>query len=146
MGNTKIVGLALPAIPVEIRFRPVFTIVWCRRVRKRPHPAPFGRIVMETASLRSRVPWLAASFVVLTAMPWPLAAQQPAVNPSPPVQPAVPPSAQPGAGPGSPPLASPPNPAASAQPQPPPSWQQGRPEGEGAAMLAPVPALPIATA
>src|SRR5712671_4740712 len=101
---------------------------------------------METASLRSRVPWLAASFVVLTAMPWPLAAQQPAVNPSPPVQPAVPPSAQPGAGPGSQPLASPPNPAASAQPQPPPSWQQGRPEGEGAAMLAPVPALPIATA
>jgi glucose/arabinose dehydrogenase len=102
---------------------------------------------METASLRSRVPWLAASFVVLTAMPWPLAAQQPAVNPSPPVQPAVPPSAQPGAGPGSQPLASPPSPAAqSAQPQPPPSWQQGRPEGEGAAILAPVPALPIATA
>ena len=101
---------------------------------------------METASLRSRVRWLAASFVVLTAMPWPLAAQQPAVNPSPPVQPAVPPSAQPGAGPGSQPLASPPNPAASAQPQPPPSWQQGRPEGEGAAILAPVPALPIATA
>jgi len=102
---------------------------------------------METAALRSRVRWLAASFVVLTAMPWPLAAQQPAVNPSPPVQPAVPPSAQPGAGPGSQPLASPPSPAAqSAQPQPPPSWQQGRPEGEGAAILAPVPALPIATA
>src|SRR6266568_4762196 len=56
---------------------------------------------METASLRSRVRWLAASFVVLRAIPWPLAAQQPAVNPSPPVQPAVSPSAQPGAGPGS---------------------------------------------
>jgi len=97
---------------------------------------------METASLRSRVLWLAASFVVLIAIP--LAAQQPAVNPSPPVQPAVSPSAQPGAGPGSQPLVSPPGPAA--QPQPPPSWQQGRPEGEGAAMLAPVPALPIATA
>ena len=102
---------------------------------------------MEAASLRLRVLWLAASFVVLTAIPWPLAAQQPAVNPSPPVQPAVSPSAQPGAGPGSQPLVSPPGPAAqSAQPQPPPSWQQGRPEGEGAAMLAPVPALPIATA
>jgi glucose/arabinose dehydrogenase len=98
-------------------------------------------MVMETASLRSRVLWLAASFVVLIAIPWPLAAQQPAVNPSPPVSP----SAQPaGAGPGSQPPVSPPGPAA--QPQPPPSWQQGRPEGEGAAMLAPVPALPIATA
>jgi glucose/arabinose dehydrogenase len=102
---------------------------------------------METASLRSRVLWLAAGFVILTAIPWPLAAQQPAVNPSPSAQPAVPSSAQPGAGPGSQPLVSPSGPASqTAQPQPPPSWQQGRPEGEGAAMLAPVPALPIATA
>ena len=74
---------------------------------------------METASLRSRVLWLAAGFVILTAIPWPLAAQQPALNPSPPVQPAVPSSAQPGAGPGSQPLVSPSGPASqTAQPQP----------------------------
>jgi len=38
---------------------------------------------MVMASLRSRVLWLTASFVVLTAIPWPLAAQQPA-QPQPP--------------------------------------------------------------
>jgi glucose/arabinose dehydrogenase len=76
------------------------------------------------------------------------------VTPSPATQPPVPPSAQPGAGPGSQPLVSPPAPAAQAPtsgqaaqaPATPPSWTQGRPEGEGALKLAPVPALPIATA
>jgi glucose/arabinose dehydrogenase len=84
----------------------------------------------------------------------PVAAQQPAVNPSSPNQPSVPPSAQPGAGLSSQPLVSPPAPAAQAPasgqaaqaPAPPPSWQQGRPESEAAVKLAPVPALPIATA
>src|SRR6266480_6919853 len=99
---------------------------------------------METASLCFRAAWIAASLVVLTAMPYPVAAQQPAVNPSPPAQPAVPPSAQPGAGPGSTPLVS--APSAAGQTQTPPPWQQGMPTGEEAAKLAPVPALPIATA
>src|SRR5439155_16422416 len=35
--------------------------------------------------------------------------------------------------------------APGAAPTPPPSWQQGRPEGDAAVKLAPVPALPIAT-
>src|SRR5712691_9110752 len=76
-----------------------------------------------------------AALAALLLAAAPVAAQQPAVNPSPPAQPAVPPSAQPGAGPGS-----------AQAPAAPPPWAQGRPEGEGAAKLAPVPALPIATA
>src|SRR5438477_466627 len=65
--------------------------------------------------------------------------------------------------PGSLPMTSPPAPAAQAPaaapapgapspgttaqaPTTPPSWQQGRPEAEAAVKLAPVPALPIATA
>jgi glucose/arabinose dehydrogenase len=82
----------------------------------------------------------------------PVAAQQPAVNPSPPSQPAVPPSAQPGAGPGSQPL--PPStlapataaPGQAAQAPAPPSWMQGAPSTAAESKLAPVPALPIATA
>jgi glucose/arabinose dehydrogenase len=80
---------------------------------------------METASSRSRVLLLTAIFVALTATSARLAAQQPAINPLPPTAPPAP-AAQPGA--------------------PPPSWQQGRPEAEQAVKLAPVPALPIATA
>ena len=80
---------------------------------------------MEKSSSRSRVLWLAASLVVLALMPWPLAAQQPAINSSPPAAPPAP-ATQPGA--------------------PPPSWQQARPESEEAVKLVPVPALPIATA
>jgi glucose/arabinose dehydrogenase len=108
---------------------------------------------MTTIQIRSRTLLLAALAVGLFAA-GPIAAQQPAVNPSPPTQPLVPPSAQPGAGPGSQPLVSPPPPAAQAPasgqaaqaPTAPPTWTQGRPEGEGAVKLAPVPALPIATA
>src|SRR5438128_5177421 len=100
---------------------------------------------MKTTLSCSRHVLIAAFAAGLVAAAAPVAAQQPAVNPNPPVQPAVPPSAQPGAGPGSQPLVSPPGPAAQTA-HTPPSWQQGRPEGEGAAMLAPVPALPIATA
>jgi glucose/arabinose dehydrogenase len=85
-----------------------------------------------------------------------IAQQQPAANPSPPSQPPVTREAQPGGGPGSQPMVSPPGSSPSAQapaagqaaqgPTPPPSWQQGRPEAEAAVKLAPVPALPIATA
>ena len=86
---------------------------------------------------------VAAGTVVAAAPTW---AQQPAVNPSSPTQPPVPPSAQPGAGPGSQPLTSP-APASSAQaPAAPPSWMQGAPSAAAEAKLAPVPALPIATA
>jgi glucose/arabinose dehydrogenase len=85
---------------------------------------------------------LAAGLVIAVA---PIAAQQPAVNPNPPAQPTPSPAAQPGAGPGSQPLVSPALPAAQA-PGTPPTWAQGRPEGEAAVKLAPVPALPIATA
>ena len=109
-----------------------------------------------TIRSHSRTVLLAALAGGLVAAAGPLAAQQPAVNPSPPAQPAMPPAAQPGAGPGSQPLVGP-APAAqapapggapgqAAQSPPPPSWQQGRPEGEAAVKLAPVPALPIATA
>ena len=98
---------------------------------------------MEKASLCSRVLWLAASFVVLAAIPLPLAAQQPAVNPSPTAQPPASAIPQPGAASGSTPLASAPP---AGQAQTPPPWQQGMPAGESAAKLAPVPALPIATA
>jgi hypothetical protein len=104
-------------------------------------PTPLGRIAMETASSLSRVLWLAASFVVLAAIPFPLAGQQPAVNPA--AQPPASSATQPGAGPGSTPLASAPP---AGQAQTPPPWQQGMPAGESAAKLAPVPALPIATA
>jgi glucose/arabinose dehydrogenase len=85
---------------------------------------------------------LAAGLVIAAA---PVPAQQPAVNPNPPAQPNPSPSAQPGAGPGSQPLVSPASPAAQA-PGTPPTWAQGRPEGEAAVKLAPVSALPIATA
>src|SRR5437763_15835476 len=95
----------------------------------------------------SRTVLIAALAAGLVAVAGPLAAQQPAVNPSPPSQPPVPQAAQPGAGPGSQPLTSPgPGGPAAQAPTPPPSWQQGRPEGEAAVKLAPVPALPIATA
>jgi glucose/arabinose dehydrogenase len=108
---------------------------------------------MKTMLSSSRTVLLAALAAGLVAA-GPLAAQQPAVNQSPPTQPPVPPSAQPGAGLGSQPLVSPPAPAAQAPtpgqaaqaPAAPPPWAQGRPEGEGAVKLAPVPALPIATA
>src|SRR5215471_16521113 len=75
---------------------------------------------------------LAAMVAGLAAAPWPLRAQQPAVNPSPPPMPSIPPAAQPGAGPGS---------AA----QPPPSWTAGRPEAEEALKLTPVQPPPLAT-
>ena len=113
---------------------------------------------MEIASSRSR--FFAISFLAITAVASGAGAQQPpAINPSPPTQPPIPQSAQPGAGPGSQPMVSPPSSgvqtsptsapgqaAQSGQPTPPPSWQQGRPEAEAAVKLAPVPALPIATA
>jgi glucose/arabinose dehydrogenase len=87
---------------------------------------------MKTMVSCSRTVLLAVLAAGLVAAAGPLAAQQPAVNPSPPALPSAPQAAQPGAGPGSQP--------------PPPSWQQGRPEGDAAVKLAPVPALPIATA
>jgi len=80
---------------------------------------------MQTLSVCSRVLWFAVSLVAFTMGALPLAAQQPAVNRSPPSAPPAP-AAQPGG--------------------PPPSWQQARPESDEAAKLAPVPALPIATA
>ncbi len=97
---------------------------------------------MKTMLSCSRTVLLAALATGLMAIAGPLAAQQPAVNPSPPTQAPVPQAAQPGAGPGS---QTPGSPAAQA-PTPPPSWQLGRPENEAAVKLAPVPALPIATA
>jgi glucose/arabinose dehydrogenase len=101
---------------------------------------------MKTMLSGSRTVLLAALAAGLVAA-GPLAAQQPAVNQSPPTQPPVQPAAQPSAGSGSQPLVSSPAPARQAQtPTAPPPWAQGRPEGEGAVKLAPVPALPIATA
>jgi glucose/arabinose dehydrogenase len=112
---------------------------------------------MKIAGSHSRTILLAAIAASVFAAA-PVVAQQPAVNPSPPGQPAVSPSAQPGAGPGSQPMVSPApgqgaqapatsTPGQTAQsPTPPPSWQQGRPEADAAVKLAPVPALPIATA
>src|SRR5947207_2435657 len=110
---------------------------------------------METVSSRSRVFWLAASFLAFTAVASTSGAQQPAINPSPPSQPPIPQAAQPGAGPGSQPMVSPPSssaqtsptpaPGQAAQPTPPPSWQQAMPQNDEAVKLAPVPALPIAT-
>src|SRR5437879_2298127 len=102
---------------------------------------PGEECAMKTMLSCSRTVLLAALATGLVAIAGPLAAQQPAVNPSPPTQPPAPQAAQPGAGPGSQTPGSP-----AAQAPPPPSWQQGRPEGEGAVKLAPVPALPIATA
>ena len=114
---------------------------------------------MKTASSRSRLFWLAASFLAFTTVASGARAQQPAINPSPPAQPPIPQSAQPGAGPGSQPMVSPPSSSAqtsatsapgqasqSGQPTPPPAWQQAMPQNEEAVKLAPVPALPIATA
>jgi glucose/arabinose dehydrogenase len=121
---------------------------------------------MKIAASYSRITLFAALVGGLLAA-GPVAAQQqdqtPAVNPAAPAQPPVAREAQPGGGPGSQPMVSPPAPAAQAPAPapapgapspgttaqggtPPPSWQQGRPEGEGAVKLAPVPALPIATA
>jgi glucose/arabinose dehydrogenase len=88
---------------------------------------------MQSAlSLPQRV-LFAALLAGLATAPWPLQAQQPAVNPSPPPMPSIPPAAQPGAGP-----------ASAAQPAP-PSWTAGRPEAEEALKLAPVQPPPIAT-
>jgi len=85
---------------------------------------------------------LAAGIICAAAPVW---AQQPAVNPTSPAQPAVPPSAQPGAGPGSQPAISPaPGPSAQAPTAPPP-WAQGRPETPAVANLAPVAPPPIPT-
>jgi glucose/arabinose dehydrogenase len=124
---------------------------------------------MKTIPSYSRTLLLAALACGFLAVV-PVAAQQPAVNPSPPEQPPIPPAAQPGAGPGSQPLVSPPAPAAQAPaapapapaaqapaaapapaptaqaPTPPPSWAQGRPESPGVADIAPVAPPPIATA
>src|SRR6266702_2925849 len=108
-----------------------------------PTTPPGEECAMKPMLSCSRTVLLAALAAGLVAAAGPLAAQQPAVNPSPPTQAPVPPAAQPGAGPGS---QTPGGPAAQAPTTPPPSWQQGRPEGEGAVKLAPVPALPIATA
>src|SRR5262245_45817597 len=89
---------------------------------------------MKSAPIRPKRLLLAAMIAGLAASaPWPLQAQQPAVNPSPPPMPSIPPAAQPGAGPGS-----------AAQPAPPP-WAAGRPEAEEALKLAPVQPPPIAT-
>ncbi len=89
---------------------------------------------------------LAAVAAGIVAAATPALAQQPAVNQPPPTQPPIPPSAQPGAGPGSQPLTIP-GPAPSAQaPAAPPSWMQGAPSTAAESKLAPVPALPIATA
>src|SRR5260370_37697620 len=66
-----------------------------------------------------------------------------AENRPPPATPPASATPQPGGGPGSQPLVNAPP---AGQAQTPPPWQQGRPEGESAAKLAPVPALPIATA
>jgi len=101
---------------------------------------------MNSVRSRSRSLLFAAVATGIVAAAAPAWAQQPAVNPSSPTQPPVPPSAQPGAGPGSQPLTSP-APASSAQaPATPPSWMQGAPSTAAEAKLAPVPALPIATA
>src|SRR5947207_9596393 len=132
-----------PTIPIEMHMHPVFTTAEAVESKTGQNCHSKGRIDMETASTCYRAASLVASLVVLTVISCPLAAQQPAVNPSPPVQPAVPPSAQPGAGPGSTPLVNAPP---AGQAQTPPSWQQGMPAGDEAAKLAPVPALPIATA
>ena len=88
--------------------------------------------------MKSALSWpqrvlLAGMVAGLGAAPWPLQAQQPAVNPAPPPMPSIPPAAQPGAGLGS-----------AAQPAP-PSWAAGRPEAEEALKLAPVQPPPIAT-
>ncbi len=61
----------------------------------------------------------------LLAVPWPLAGQQAPAGPAP---------------------TTTVQPAPAGQPQTPPPWAQGRPDGEGAVKLAPVPALPVATA
>src|SRR5712671_6499207 len=101
---------------------------------------------MNSIRSRSRSLLFGAVATGIVAAAAPAWAQQPAVNPSSPSQPTVPPSAQPGAGPGSQPLTSP-APAPSAQvPAAPPSWMQGAPSTAAESKLAPVPALPIATA
>src|SRR5260370_7650 len=101
---------------------------------------------MNSIRSRSRSLLFGAVATGIVAAAAPAWAQQPAVNPSSPTQPPVPPSAQPGAGPGSQPLTSPaPGPSAQA-PAAPPSWMQGAPSSAAEAKLAPVPALPIATA
>lgn len=111
---------------------------------------------MKRMLSRSRTVLFAAVAAGLVAAGTVAAQQQPAVNPSPPAQPPIPPSAQPGAGPGSQPMVSPPTtanqapgapPAASsAQTAAPPSWMQGAPTSAEESKLAPVPALPLATA
>jgi len=92
-------------------------------IRVQVQPALVGRKTMTSLLRWSRTLLLAVSG--LLAVPWPLAGQQAPAGPAPTTTAQL---------------------APAGQPQTPPPWAQGRPDGEGAVKLAPVPALPVATA